>query len=45
MTDTDATRSQKKLQMVQKYKLKLIPLYPEDIFPSVKLNEKLKSVL
>lgn len=35
----------KKLQMVQKYKLKLIPLYPEDIFPSVKLNKKLKSVL
>lgn len=35
----------KKLRLVQKYKLKLISLYPEDIFPILKLNEKLKSVL
>lgn len=35
----------KKLQLIQKYKLKFIPLYPEDIFPTVKLKEKLKSVL
>lgn len=35
----------KKLKIIQKYKLKLISLYPEDIFPSINLKEKLKSVL
>ncbi len=35
----------KKLKLVKKYNMKLIPLYPEDIFPVVKLNEKLKPVI
>lgn len=36
---------QKKLRLIKKYKLKLISLYPEDIFPSVKLQEKLKYIV
>ncbi len=32
----------KKLKMIKKHKLSLIPLYPEDVFPTVKLGEKIK---
>lgn len=35
----------KKLRLIQKYKLKFIPLYPEDIFPTLRLQEKLQAVL